>query len=53
MPIPSKHCAGPGCNNTTAHPYAKDTGDNYFCRRDCWEAYRQTQLPRYPVGMIA
>lgn len=51
-PTTSKHCAGPGCNNTTSYPYAKDTGDNYFCKRDCWEKYRNEQKPRFPVGMV-
>lgn len=44
----AKPCSGPGCRNTTHHPYAKERGETYFCKRDCWEAWRQIQYSEQP-----
>lgn len=49
----AKPCSGPGCTRVTHHPYAKENGDAYFCQRSCWEGWRQSQPPRYPMGALS
>ena len=40
------------CGLATARPYAMESGNKYFCQRNCWEEYRGTQAPRYPIGHV-
>ena len=48
----AKPCSGPGCTTHTSHPYAMESGNKVFCKRSCWEAYRQAQPPRFPEGSV-
>lgn len=40
------------CGDSHKISYAMETGKKHFCKRSCWEAWRENQPPRYPAGAL-